>query len=151
MTTSQIAKLLRARRSGKGKWQARCPVHGRDRSPSLSITEMPGGETRLHCFAGCAQKAVLDALGLTWRDLKIDTRIDPEVIRQIQLVEAKRKAQKETRTKLLWMARNRVGFWHRKSQVLGRSLWKWDNDKLARDFHYALAMERICQQIWETL
>lgn len=151
MTSSQIAALLRARRIGKGKWMAKCPAH-RERTGSLSITDMGAGNTRLHCFGGCDQKAVLDALGLMWSDLKPEVRIDPEIVRQIRVQEELRKAQKEERTRLLWWTRKRIEYWHRKAETLGRSLWKWpEQAKLARDFHHALDMERRCRKIWEVL
>jgi hypothetical protein len=51
---------LRAKRTGKDKWQARCPAHD-DRKPSLSI-RVADDRVLLHCHGGCAQQAVLDAL-----------------------------------------------------------------------------------------
>ena len=39
---------------------AKCPAH-RDDSPSLSITE-EGGKVLVHCFGGCSQEAVIEAL-----------------------------------------------------------------------------------------
>ena len=123
----------------------RCPAH-KERTGSLSITEMGGGKTRLHCFGGCSQRAVLDALGLTWRDLSPDTRIDPEVIRQIRAAD---RAAREYRTYLLWELRKRISFWNRRSQALGKSMANGGrNDK---DFHYALLMERRLQQLWEKI
>jgi hypothetical protein len=148
MTSAQIATSLKARKIGKGRWMGRCPAH-RERTGSLSITEMGGGKTRLHCFGGCSQRAVLDALGLKWRDLNPDTRIDPEVIRQIKAVENKRQAEREYRTYLLWELRKRISFWNRRSQALGKSMANGGrNDK---DFHHALDMERRLQRLWEKL
>lgn len=152
LTGSAFAALLHARRIGKGKWVARCPSHD-DRRPSLSIAEGRKG-VLIRCMSfGCETRDILGALGLKFSDLFYDeSHIDPEIIRQIRAVEAKREAQKEYRTKLLWLARKRIEFWHRKSQVLGRSLYKWpDQDKLAKDFHYAITMERRCQDIWQNL
>ena len=57
----------RIRRSGGG-YTAQCPAH-EDRSPSLSFREGDDGRVLFHCFAGCAARDVLDALGLTWTDL----------------------------------------------------------------------------------
>jgi hypothetical protein len=50
-----------------------CPgsVHRRgDRNPSLSVSAMPDGSTRVHCFAGCESDEVLAAVGLTWRAIR---------------------------------------------------------------------------------
>ncbi|MCS7316625.1 MAG: CHC2 zinc finger domain-containing protein [Bryobacteraceae bacterium] len=60
MTAELIASALRARRTGAGRWMARCPAH-EDRDPSLSITES-GGKVLVHCFGGCAQHDVIEAL-----------------------------------------------------------------------------------------
>jgi putative DNA primase/helicase len=38
-----------------------CPAHD-DTNPSLHVTEAPNGKVLFHCFAGCPQDAVLDAL-----------------------------------------------------------------------------------------
>ena len=68
MTAEAFADLVRARRTGPGRWAARCPAH-RDRSPSLSIASGRDGRIVLHCFAGCTNPAVVAALGLTLGDL----------------------------------------------------------------------------------
>lgn len=60
MTTAEdIAGALGGKRSGSG-WIARCPAHD-DQNPSLSLSD---GESGLlwHCFGGCSQEAVADAL-----------------------------------------------------------------------------------------
>ncbi len=47
------------------------PSHARgDRNPSLSVSAMPDGSTRLHCFAGCESDEVLASIGLTWRSIR---------------------------------------------------------------------------------
>jgi hypothetical protein len=50
---------------------AKCPAH-EDRYPSLQV----GGDDRkwigLYCHAGCSYKQVLEALGLTWRDVLLE-------------------------------------------------------------------------------
>lgn len=68
MTGEAFAALVDARRTGAGKWQARCPAHA-DRSPSLSIRDGQDGRLLVHCFAGCAHTEILAALGLSQRDL----------------------------------------------------------------------------------
>ena len=50
---------------------ASCPAHG-DKTPSLHVswTRGPnGGSVLLRCHAGCENRDVVDALGLTWPDL----------------------------------------------------------------------------------
>ena len=59
MTAQSIAEALHGRKSG-ARWVAPCPVH-QDRSPSLSIAER-GGKLLVHCFGGCEQDAVVNAL-----------------------------------------------------------------------------------------
>lgn len=59
MTVEHLAAVLGARRCGKG-WIAQCPGH-KDKRPSLSISERDG-KLLVHCFAGCTQDAVIDAL-----------------------------------------------------------------------------------------
>jgi hypothetical protein len=49
---------------GSGKpndFMASCPAHD-DRNPSLHVTTTKDGATLVHCFAGCTQDAVIDAL-----------------------------------------------------------------------------------------
>lgn len=49
-----------------GRWVgrkgvAKCPAHD-DRTPSLSVSETRDGRALVHCFAGCTQRDVIDAL-----------------------------------------------------------------------------------------
>src|SRR5262245_15972953 len=62
-----LVEYLQARRNGNG-WIACCPPHN-DRTPSLSISECADRRALIKCHAGCDLKAVLNALGLTERDL----------------------------------------------------------------------------------
>jgi len=55
-----IAAALVGRKFGEG-WVAHCPAH-EDSRPSLSLRERPDGKVLVHCFAGCTQDAVLEAL-----------------------------------------------------------------------------------------
>jgi hypothetical protein len=63
-----LSRLDRVRRTGRGRWTARCPAHN-DRGPSLSIRELDDGRTLLHCFAGCDAGAIVVALGMELSDL----------------------------------------------------------------------------------
>lgn len=57
----------RPRPHGRG-YRARCPVH-EDSTPSLDVREGRVRPVVLLCRAGCETDAILDALGLTWREL----------------------------------------------------------------------------------
>lgn len=60
LDAASIARALGGRRCGAG-WKARCPAHD-DRAPSLAIHEGRDGRVLVHCFAGCPQQSVIDAL-----------------------------------------------------------------------------------------
>ena len=59
MTAAKIVKALGGRNG-----RARCPAHkgGKERTPSLSVTDSPGGKLLVKCFAGCSQAGVWAAL-----------------------------------------------------------------------------------------
>jgi putative DNA primase/helicase len=63
-----LGRLEGVRPAGPRSWVARCPAHD-DRDPSLSVS-VKEGRILIYCFAGCAPEAVLQAVGLTWRDLR---------------------------------------------------------------------------------
>jgi putative DNA primase/helicase len=63
-----LDRLDGVRPKGPDSWMARCPAHP-DRNPSLSVS-VKDGRVLVHCFAGCAPEAVLEAVGLTWKDLR---------------------------------------------------------------------------------
>ena len=93
MTASELAALLRARRTGKGKWTAKCPAH-LDRTPSLSIAEGEKVPVVLKCMSqGCDTRAILEALGLKWGDLFYGSDMSLEVKRR--LAEERRLARLE--------------------------------------------------------
>lgn len=58
-----LSRLDKVKRTGAGRWIARCPAHD-DKGPSLSIRELDDGRTLAHCFAGCDIHSVLSAVGL---------------------------------------------------------------------------------------
>lgn len=69
MTADALLSVLGGvRRTGAGRWVARCPSH-EDRAPSLSVRELPDGRVLLHCFAGCPTHDVLGAVGLDFAAL----------------------------------------------------------------------------------
>ncbi len=58
-----LSRLEMVRQRGASQWSARCPAHN-DKSPSLSVKELPDGRVLLHCFGGCSAADVLSAIGL---------------------------------------------------------------------------------------
>jgi len=77
-TTEPAAALLdrleRVRKTGPGRWLARCPSHD-DRTPSLAVREADDGTVLVKCSAGCGAADVVGAVGLELRDLFPD-RLD---------------------------------------------------------------------------
>jgi hypothetical protein len=65
---SLLSMLDSVKRTGQGKWLAKCPSH-EDRSPSLSIRELDDGRVLVHCFAGCSVHEVVSSVGLELTDL----------------------------------------------------------------------------------
>lgn len=63
-----LSRLERVRRTGPGRWMARCPAH-QDRSPSLSIRELDDGRLLVHDFGGCEVEAILTAISMSLEDL----------------------------------------------------------------------------------
>ena len=60
MHAEELARALGGKRYGRG-WLACCPAH-EDRTPSLSICDGRAGDILVHCFAGCSQIDVIEAL-----------------------------------------------------------------------------------------
>lgn len=52
----------------KKEWVALCPSHD-DRTPSLGLKDGANGCAVIHCLAGCKPENILEALGLSMRDL----------------------------------------------------------------------------------
>jgi len=69
-----ISHLDGVRRTGTGRWLAKCPAHD-DRTASLAIRELDDGRVLLHDFAGCDAEHVLSAVGLTFDALFPDRPI----------------------------------------------------------------------------
>lgn len=63
-----VARLEKARRTGNGTWIACCPAH-EDKSPSLTVRELPDQRILVHCFAGCGVDEVVGSMGLELHDL----------------------------------------------------------------------------------
>jgi hypothetical protein len=63
-----LSRLESVKSTGRESWLARCPAH-QDRSPSLTVRELPDGRILVHCFAGCGAADVVGAIGLSFTDL----------------------------------------------------------------------------------
>lgn len=59
---------LKEVKENKTGWIARCPAH-EDKKQSLSVRQAQDGKLLLKCFAGCDNKAIVEAVGLAMRDL----------------------------------------------------------------------------------
>ena len=58
-----LSRLDAVKRTGDGRWRARCPAHD-DRRPSLSLREMPDGRILMRCLAECPTESVLSTIGI---------------------------------------------------------------------------------------
>lgn len=72
---SLLSVLEGIKRTGQGKWLAKCPSH-EDRTASLSIRELDDHRVLVHCFAGCSIEEVLGAVGLTFEALYPEKEIE---------------------------------------------------------------------------
>ena len=82
--TTLLDRLDKVRPKGRGSWTACCPAH-LDKSPSLSIKELPDGRTLIHCFSGCAPLDVLSAVGLDWSALYPEEDNYTSIVREHRL------------------------------------------------------------------
>ncbi len=60
------ARCENARELREGRWVAQCPVHKSGNNLYISDGEK---QTLFFCHSGCDKGEILEALGLTWRDL----------------------------------------------------------------------------------
>lgn len=63
-----LSKLDLVKKTGQGRWVARCPAHS-DKRASLSIRELDDSRILIHCFAGCETESVLRSIDMTFQDL----------------------------------------------------------------------------------
>lgn len=68
MNIDTLLQRLEKVRGRHPKWMACCPAHD-DSDPSLSIRVLEDGRILIHCHAGCGASDVVQALGITLRDL----------------------------------------------------------------------------------
>lgn len=70
-----INRLSGVKRTGPGRWLARCPAHDDSRA-SLSVRELDDRRVLFHCFAGCDAETILAAVGLGWQDILPPRAVD---------------------------------------------------------------------------
>jgi hypothetical protein len=63
-----LSRLEAVKRTGPGRWLARCPAHD-DKRPSLSVRELDDGRVLVKCWAQCTAQEVVAAAGLKMEDL----------------------------------------------------------------------------------
>lgn len=68
MTFRDFLGRLEGVRGGGDQYTARCPAHG-DQHNSLSVSVGKNGQVLLHCHAGCEPQEIVEAMGLTMKDL----------------------------------------------------------------------------------
>jgi hypothetical protein len=141
MTAESFAELMDARRTGRGRWQARCPAH-HDSSPSLSIKEGRDGRVLLYCFAGCSLTSILQALSLSIRDLFAGEPLSAQQRALLAQERDARDAQLERERRAGREARERVWKLEAIRDALGGKLMRSpENDELDR--LYRLALDRL--------
>lgn len=73
MTLAEVLSRLKGVQGHGGQYMAKCPVHG-DRKASLSVGVGDDGRVLIKCQAGCATEDIVDAIGLTMKDLFVELR-----------------------------------------------------------------------------
>lgn len=63
-----LSRLDKVKRTGQGRYVARCPAHA-DKNPTLSIRELTDGRVLVHCFAGCSATEIVAAAGIDMSEL----------------------------------------------------------------------------------
>ena len=68
---AEVLSRLQNVKEHNGYFMAVCPSHP-DNNPSLSISEGDDGRALIKCFAGCAAKDIVEAIGLNMSDLFVE-------------------------------------------------------------------------------
>ena len=69
MIDTILSRLNNVKKTSKdNEYSALCSAH-KDKSPSLSIKELPDGRVLINCFAGCSPSEILGSIGLSLEDL----------------------------------------------------------------------------------
>ena len=133
-----LSRLDGPRPSGRG-WIARCPAHS-DRQPSLKVDKGAHDRVLLYCFAGCAYRDVVRALGLEAasseplrvEEVDIHTRGLRIALTQPWADPLARNAMEASRHVRLWRWRAEV--LRQKATAIGPTPAAWDALELAARF-----------------
>jgi hypothetical protein len=138
MTALEVAKMLHARPTGRGRWSARCPAH-LDKNASLTITQGRRG-VLLKCWSqGCSVAAIAAAIGLRVADLFEGPPPSPEKAAQSALVAAAREQWDRQRRAAERARVARVRDLENLADALGAKLARDpENPALGRLFHRTL-------------
>ncbi|MBE2189013.1 MAG: hypothetical protein IAE98_06050 [Candidatus Kapabacteria bacterium] len=92
---NQVYSKFKIVKSQDNNHQAVCPAHD-DGTASLTISESNDGKILLHCHAGCDTKSILDAVGLTFKDLFADSTTGKQLIATYEYTDEKGKLAHRT-------------------------------------------------------
>ena len=115
-----LSKLNGVKGNGVG-YKALCPGHD-DRKASLSIGEGIDGEALVYCFGGCRPEAIMNAIGLSMRDL-FPVREAPARISAPRAVS--RAPGKITRFEIKDPSGKLVAVHVREDRAIGKEIW-WE-------------------------
>lgn len=119
MTVEALAELFNgSRRTGDGKYQAKCPAH-QDDTPSLSLRQ-EGDRVLVFCHAGCSFESITNAAGLDPRDW-FDDDLIPNHTRTARDIKRLEVSTLQLRTRAEW---ERV-------MEIGRELRRRDMERIA--------------------
>jgi hypothetical protein len=135
----RIGQELQGKQQADGSLVCLCPAHD-DRAPSLHVTEKDG-KVLVHCFAGCSNEAVIDALrtrGL-WTDQPFHSKTTPYTRKPQQQTSVKKlppgiprkRIIKDKKTGKVLDTKTFVRFWTYKDEngkVLGHVV-RFENEK----------------------
>lgn len=142
MTTEEIVRVFHGKRSGRGKWFAKCPCHNRN-GKSLYITAKDLGKTTIYCFGGCDTRDVLAAMGLTFSDLFPDGKRDREAEKLAQKARDEAEAKRQQVKRELVLTIDESQQWARARDSLGLLLMQRPHDsKLNTAFHRSCSKAR---------
>jgi hypothetical protein len=156
MTFAEIVGIFDARRVGPDQCAAHCPgpIHrNNDRHSSLGISAASDGSTTLiHCHAGCRPEDVLQAVGLSMRDLFDGPPPSPAQLRQAAEERERREAEARRGRQAHGAACDLVHALESVLSALGNQLvLSPENDALAALYHAACDKLHAAEEREESL